>query len=229
MRSVELAPGGLGARQLHQLTQFLALDAACGPVLIHPLEINAEPVGVLLLAAAADIATWPPRTQRLLPGLTRYVAQALVTNRQRPLSLPPTTPPSAPREVKADPLVAKVLAQLETTQGALKTERSRRTEVEAQLGATQQQVRDLSMELARLEETGTTRPVTELEAQIAALRSALEKADKAVMEAGSDSGDLNSEWVVMTITRYSAQLDEAQTRIVELEARLAEQNRAETS
>jgi hypothetical protein len=217
LRSVELAPDGLGARQLHELTQFLALDAACGPVLLHPLHVNMEPVGVLLLAAAADVTHWSTRYQQLLHGLAGFVAQAIVNSRPRPAPEPAPPPLPARGKVKADPLMAKTLARLESAQKALEQERARRARAEAQLRAAQEQAR----KLARLEETGAPQQVADLERQIAVLRSALEKADAAVLAASDASGDLNSEWVVMTITRYSAQLDEAQARIAALEAQRA--------
>jgi signal transduction histidine kinase len=46
--------------------------------------------------------------------------------------------------------------------------------------------------------------------------------------AATGEGELSAEWVTMTISRYSGDLDEAQTRIAELEAELAERDPEET-
>ncbi len=66
--------------------------------------------------------------------------------------------------------------------------------------------------------------VKELEREVAALRESLEEAEDAMAMAAAGQGDLSPEWVMLTITRYSGQLEQAQARIETLEAKLSQQS-----
>jgi two-component system phosphate regulon sensor histidine kinase PhoR len=60
---------------------------------------------------------------------------------------------------------------------------------------------------------------------VATLRESLFEAEEAMALASAGEGGLSTEWVMMTITRYSGQLEEAQARITRLEADLAKRDR----
>ena len=62
----------------------------------------------------------------------------------------------------------------------------------------------------------------QLEAEIQDLRTALLTAEEALAMASTKEGEISSEWVMNTITRYSAELEDAYSRIVQLETALAQ-------
>ncbi|MEM7119245.1 MAG: HAMP domain-containing sensor histidine kinase, partial [Chloroflexota bacterium] len=64
-----------------------------------------------------------------------------------------------------------------------------------------------------------------LEAEIEALRESLIEAEEAMALAAARESGLSPEWVMMTITRYSAQLEEAQALIQALEDKLSHRER----
>lgn len=61
----------------------------------------------------------------------------------------------------------------------------------------------------------------ELEREVATLRESLEEAEEAMAMAAAGEGAISTEWVMLTITRYSGQLEQAQLQIELLEAQLA--------
>lgn len=61
----------------------------------------------------------------------------------------------------------------------------------------------------------------ELEREVATLRESLEEAEEAMAMAAAGEGEISTEWVMLTITRYSGQLEQAQAQIELLEAQLA--------
>ncbi|MCB8951418.1 MAG: hypothetical protein H6650_05335 [Ardenticatenales bacterium] len=67
--------------------------------------------------------------------------------------------------------------------------------------------------------------VEALEAETEALRAALAEAEEAVSLAAAQV-KLSPEWVMRTVTRYSAELEEAQSRIQRLQEELADKNEA---
>ncbi|MEM7333288.1 MAG: ATP-binding protein [Chloroflexota bacterium] len=68
--------------------------------------------------------------------------------------------------------------------------------------------------------------IKELEREVEALRESLTEAEDAMAMAAAGQGDLSPEWVMLTITRYSGQLEQAQARIETLEAKLGHQSAA---
>ncbi len=68
-----------------------------------------------------------------------------------------------------------------------------------------------------------------LEEEIETLREALQQAEEAMAMASAGEAGLSTDWVVMAITRYSAELEEAQRRIALLEAQLDGSDEVEMS
>jgi signal transduction histidine kinase len=63
--------------------------------------------------------------------------------------------------------------------------------------------------------------MAELEREITTLRESLAEAEEAMAMAAAGEIGLTTEWVMLTITRYSGQLEEAQARIAALETEVA--------
>ena len=62
--------------------------------------------------------------------------------------------------------------------------------------------------------------VTDLEKELLSLRQALAEAEEAMALAAAGSSNLSTEWVARTVTRYSGELEQAQSRIEALESTL---------
>jgi len=62
--------------------------------------------------------------------------------------------------------------------------------------------------------------IASLESEVGTLRVALIEAEEALAMASAGEGGLSTEWVMMTISRYSGELEEAQVHIQQLEAEL---------
>jgi signal transduction histidine kinase len=75
---VELSPAGLGARQLRELGQELNI-ADLGSLLVEPLQLSEESIGVLLLAAESGTDHWSIRDRRLAKPVGDFLAQAIST------------------------------------------------------------------------------------------------------------------------------------------------------
>jgi signal transduction histidine kinase len=84
------------------------------------------------------------------------------------------------------------------------------------------QARDLAATLAEMDQINRNEQIEALEREIEALRESLIEAEEAMALAAASEGELSTEWVMHTITRYSGQLEEAQERIQSLEATLAD-------
>ncbi len=82
--TMELSPSGLGARQLHQFYRAVQVEPL-GPLLVHPLIANDKHIGLLVVAATAELETWSDYHRSLVPGLSSYVAQALFNSQTPPV------------------------------------------------------------------------------------------------------------------------------------------------
>lgn len=66
--------------------------------------------------------------------------------------------------------------------------------------------------------------VKQLERENDTLRESLEEAEEAMAMAAAGQSDISTEWVMLTITRYSGELEQAQAKIEQLEQELAKRN-----
>jgi signal transduction histidine kinase len=216
-QAVELLPNGLGARQLHSLYEELGVRNAAALLLV-PMLVNEETaVGVLFAGAHPDETVLQAEKRSALPVLATYFAQ-LVARRQRTGAalLPPLPMPAMP----APEVVSAAEAERDEARAQAEQLRDRLDEAESRLFAAQQQARDLAATVEALESRTVDPRVPVLEEEIASLREALHEAEDAMTAVAE--GELNAEWVTMTISRYSGELEEAQTRIAELEIQLAQ-------
>lgn len=240
---VELLPDGVGARQLHDLYQELGLSAH-GSMLVAPLISQGEKEGILLLGGAPQGNTWPDSAVVVVTTLSSYLAQVVAAARGK-VAAPETQVgiPEAPEEEAPSaqsPETQIVVSGPEPVDAtipeigagrliALEQERDRLLEEnqtlqeqlahsETRLHGEEQRAHDLA---ATIEEYERTRSgdddLAALEAEIAALRESLVEAEDALAMAAAAEGELSTEWVTTTISRYSGELEEAHQRIAELE------------
>ncbi len=215
---VELLPNGVGARQLRDLYAELDIRDA-GAMVMVPMQTGEErPSGVLFAGAPATEAGLSAEKRAAMPVLAGYFATLLA--RLRPEGVDGIVlPPLPPAAVDLEELEA-IGAERDEAVAEAGRLREQLEETEGRLTAAQQQARDLAATVEALENGTPDERVQALEEEIAALREALHEAEEA-MEALA-KGELNAEWVTMTISRYSGELEAAMTRIAELEIQLAQ-------
>ncbi|MFW5940313.1 MAG: ATP-binding protein [Chloroflexota bacterium] len=220
---VELAPNGIGARQLHDFYQELGLDIA-GPLLIIPLQSDEEQIGVLLLASEFEEGAWSEEVRSVAPHLGQYVTQALSNARGkgRDLVATVTTETVPEQEQFVSGRVIALESELESALEERETLAARLQQTESQLQTTRQKARDLAATVEEFERNRSgDEYVQSLEAEVKTLRESLIEAEEAMAMAAAAEGELSTEWVTTTISRYSGELEEAQVRLDELEAELA--------
>jgi signal transduction histidine kinase len=215
---VELLPNGLGARQLHDLYEELGIRNAAALELLPMRVGEAPPLGVFFVAATAAAGVLSRDRREALPALAAYLAHVVARSR---LPLLPAVPPVTPPSVSSGRLIA-LEEERDRARSEARELRDQLEETESRLTAAQQQVRDLAATVEALEGRPQSERVQALENEVATLREALREAEEALALAASGEGELSAEWVTMTISRYSGDLEEAQVRIAELEEELEE-------
>lgn len=154
-QTMELLPSGLGARQLHQFYRAVGVNPL-GPLLVHPLVANDKHIGLLVVAAAAEMETWSDYHRSLIPGLSSYIAQALFNSQTPPVRFRAVPPPPVPRVSSESIPTAILLNQvqlqnLESERDELKTALEEAVEnrklAEAKVQAQQKQARYLAAAL----------------------------------------------------------------------------------
>lgn len=225
LQTVELLPNGLGARQLHHWAEVTDLGRT-GAMLIQPLISNDKAIGLLLLARPEEQTWWSERDRSVAPALAAYLAQLLTSSQARQAE----TANQAAEGVEA--VSGRIIALEEERnqlQAALETITSRLKEAEGRATSASKQARELEEMLQEMKALGRDERIAALEKEIEALRESLLDAEEAMALAAADETELSREWVMLTITRYSGQLEEAQVRIHDLEAQLAQRDRGPAS
>lgn len=223
--TVELLADGLGARQLHDFYQEIGMPVA-GALLVAPLQVEGHKIGALMLGGPPEQDQWSAAITSIVPSLTTYVARAIEQARRYDEAMRrQETAPAATAVTEPDVVSGRVIALEEERDRALEeieTLSARLQRSEAQRQKAQRQARDLAATVDGLEQMrrGDER-VQALESEVAALRESLIEAEEAMAMAAAAEGELSTEWVTTTISRYSGELEEAQIRIEELEAELA--------
>ncbi len=220
---VQLMPNGLGARQLHNWYENMGLPHL-GALLILPVAIDDSRMNLLLVAGPDGYEQWTNSEKSLLAVLADFLAQAIESKYHQPPAVleAPITKIAAEAEQSA-PVSGRIIALEEDRSrllAELETANSRLTRSESQAAAASKQAHDLAATLEEMERFNRDKKVTELESEIGALRESLIEAEEAMALAAASEGELSTEWVMMTITRYSGQLEEAQAHIQQLEAEL---------
>ena len=229
--AVELLPEGMGARQLHDLYREMGVQRQ-GPLLVASLRANENVVGVLLLGGRLEWDAWPAGSRGLTSRLAAYLARALYNARAYEKALadvPPLTP--APEAGVS----GRVIALEEERDRALEEAKrlaGRLQQTEARLAKSREQTRHLAATLQALEEKGAPAAGPEVEAletEITALRESLIETEEALAMAAAGESELSTEWVMLTLTRYSGELEEAQERVAKLEDDLARRESEESA
>ena len=226
---VELLPEGMGARQLHDLYQEMGVQQR-GPLLVAPLRANENVVGVLLLGGRPEWSAWPLGPRGLISRLAAYLARALFNAQAYEQALADVAPMTPTSEAVASGRIITLEEERDRALEEAERLSDRLQQTEAQLAESQEKMRHLAATLEALEEeqgAGTGGEIQTLEAEVAALRESLIEAEEAMAMAAAGEGELSTEWVMTTITRYSGELEEAQEQIVELKNELARRDTEE--
>lgn len=196
--TTELVPNGMGHQQIQRFYQLTGLEAeTIGPLLLEPLAVEREVQGLLILAGKAGLPRWNPAERELVRQMAYFISYAL----RRAAAMEP--PPSAPLPINPTERLAlekerdEALAQRQRWQVDAENAQARLSEQEQKLSH-----------------------VTELEKELVSLRQALGEAEEALAFAAAGNSNLSPEWVSRTVTRYSGELEEAQSRIEALESSL---------
>ena len=219
---------GSGARQVYALYEALGIGAL-GGLLLEPLRHQDEIIGLMVLALPDGRIQWPSAQRAIMPGLAQFVAQAIANSQT-------VTPPAKEETAVAIPLPPEPDATISGRLIALEEERERLVlnletannrllQAETRAATATKRAQDLAATLEELETLSRDEKVSALEEEVATLRESLIEAEEAMALASAGEGGLSTEWVMMTITRYSGQLEEAQARIAKLEVELAKRDR----
>ncbi|MCA9969113.1 MAG: hypothetical protein KC425_02805, partial [Anaerolineales bacterium] len=230
--AVTLSPNGLGARQLHLLYTELGLTDL-GAMLVHGLRTDDRLVGLLLLARSAPQDSWEPETIAAITPFADYVARAIDNSQsfQTTATAAAAAAAATAAQAAADTAVSPLPPPEPADSGrilALETERSRLAaeletavararQAEARAAEARKQAQDLAAAMQEMEQLSQDDRVVALQAEIEALRESLTAAEETLALAAAGDSNLSTEWVMLTITRYSSQLEEAQARIESLE------------
>jgi signal transduction histidine kinase len=216
-QSVELTPNGLGARQLYELYRELG-EEELGALMVTPLIAGQSELGVLLLAAEKGRERWPASDKALLPFIADYVAQAIhnMQTHQRLLRHSSTTA-AGDNPMGNDGRIPTLEREREEALAEVDSLNARLEQSRSLLLTEQQRARDLAASLAQVRQATADERIVLLEDEVATLREALLEAEEAMALASAGEGGLTPEWVMLAITRYSAELEEAQARIQQLE------------
>ena len=222
---VELQPNGLGARQLHQLHEELGLPTTpLSPMIIEPLQSGEQIVGLLILSHATG---WTVEVEGMIGALASYTGQLLVNGRRHQQAVQQAVAAVEATLADPPPIGSGRIITLESENKRLQEEVQlawdRLYQEEQRTALARQQARDLA---ATVEENRRNASVTSsdevalLREEIESLRESLIQAEEAVAMASAVDSGLSTEWVMQAITRYSGELEEAQSRIEYLELEL---------
>jgi signal transduction histidine kinase len=227
---LDLQPNGLGARQLHQLYEEFGLPTdVLAPLIVQPLKSAEEVIGLLLLAHTDG---WSAAGQRMIAALIDYVTQVVVNGRHYQQALTQAVEDVQATLTDPSPIGTGRVIALETENKRLEKEMQlawdRLYQEEQRTAAARQQARDLAATIEEMRHNyEKSDKVALLQAEVESLRESLIQAEEAVAMASAADSGLSTEWVMQAITRYSGELEEAQSRIEYLE--IALRNRRDDS
>ncbi len=231
--SLELQPGGTGSRQLRLLYEELGIGDN-GSLLLEPLLGTDKVEGILLLGRGPGYRQWPDVDTALARPIAAYIGQVLSTLRR------PSSPATAGSAIPPDPSATAILnngrlVALEEERDRLAVDleaaQNRVRQAERQAAQAQKQVQELSAMVATLESIQPQADPIELqslETELDSLRESLAVAEEAMAIAAASEGGLSTEWIMMTITRYSGQLEEAQSQIQRLQQELEDRSQSDS-
>jgi signal transduction histidine kinase len=179
-------------------------------------------LGVLLVAGSQDRDSWSPAEREVIAELAVTVARA-IDDVARPVAVGREVPAlPAPADVGIAGRMITLEKERDTALSEAVALRDRLQRAEAIAAQAEQQARDLSATAVLTVGELSAQPEGELRQEVATLRESLAAAEEALALASAGEGGLSPEWVMLAITRYSGELEDAQARLHQLEARLAE-------
>jgi signal transduction histidine kinase len=226
---VELQPGGTGARQLRLFYEELGIGDN-GSLLVEPLLGHQQTAqGLLLLGRGPGYREWPTADAALAQPIAAYLGQVLYTLRQldervgQPVL--PTSDDSAPsgRLIALEEERNRLAAELEVAQ-------NRARQAERRAAEARKQAEDLAATVEALENIQPEVDPAQVQAfkdELESLHESLAVAEEAMAMAAASESGLSTEWIMMTITRYSGQLEDAQAQIQQLQQELEERSQAD--
>jgi signal transduction histidine kinase len=224
---VELIPNGLGARQLFDIYQELGINGL-GSLLIEPLLVSEDEMGVLLLAGSPELERWSAEDKSLSFTVAAFLAQAIQNARQYQQALEERSGMTAATETVVSGRLIALEEELNQARAEIESLTARWKLSESQLAAENQRTRDLQSALETAEKYNRNERVKSLEQEVETLRESLIEAEEAMALASAGEAGLSPEWVTMAITRYSGEVEDAMLRIQQLENRLAQQEDSQT-
>lgn len=222
---VELRPTGVGARQLHQLYAEFGLSSSLGAIYLHPLRVKSEWLGMLLLSHPQGSSAWSDEQRAAIPPLADFIAQAIDNSRLHTVALQKSGMPLLTLEPQDTGRLINLEEEHKRLEAELEIWQSRARQAEGRAAEARKQTQDLADTLQELERVNRDDKIQALQAEIEALRESLTSAEEAMAIAAAGEAELSTEWVMLTITRYSSQLEEAQARIEKLETQLRQQEK----
>lgn len=227
LQPVELSPVGVGGQQLLAFYRELGVHEA-GALLIEPLLVNNTVLGFLLLAVPAGQEHWLPSNRIVASACATFLAQAIANSQRYEQAVQSVAPLTSGTEI----FVSGRIIALETEREQLQTQLTTLTDqlqlTERNLMSEQQRVKDLTTIIEQQEHTTAQHRLVELEGEITDLKQSLIEAEEAIALAAAGDSGLSTNWVMVTISRYSAELEEAQIRMKELETKLNNQDPEKT-
>jgi len=219
---VELQPGGTGSRQLRLLYEELGLGDN-GALLIEPLLSNDGAQGLLLLGRGTGHHEWPAADAALARPLAAYLGQVLASLRQMNRLAQWQFPSPDGGEIGSSGRLIALEEERDRLASELEIAQNRGRQAERRAAEARKQAEDLAVTVEALEEIqpqAKPAQIQALEAEMESLRESLVAAEEAMAMAAASEGGLSTEWIMMTITRYSGQLEEAQAQIQQLQQEL---------
>lgn len=220
-QQVKLLPEGVGARQLNDWYREMGISSL-GALLIQPLMVGNDVIGLLLLAGLSEQHGWDEADMVLVKPLAAYLARVIDNGRYLARATQQTAAALPALETAVSGRILTLEEEREQLQAELNTTTGRLQQAEARVITANKQARDLAATLNEIEHIGRDEQIAALETEIEALRESLIEAEEAMALAAASEGELSTEWVMHTITRYSGQLEEAQEHIETLETDLAQ-------
>jgi len=222
---VALQPEGAGSGQLHRFYEELEIGPL-GALSVQPMLDESQLIGLLFLGQARGVGKVPKKERELAPALASFIVSALNNvdrlDRQR-LSTPIL--PVEPQPVMDETAVSGRIIALEESRQKLQEQldisQSRLMQTEKRATASSKRAHDLAAMLEEMERVNPDERLNTMTQEIETLRDSLIEAEEAMALASAGEGGLSAEWVMLTITRYSGQLEEAQERIHQLEESLS--------
>jgi signal transduction histidine kinase len=211
---IELQPNGLGARQLHQLYEEFGLSTdTLAPMIVEPLTVDGEILGLLLVAHPVG---WSEDDSIIVQALATYLAQLLANGRRHHQAIKHAVEAIEITITDPPPVGTGRIIALEADNKRLQEEaqlaKDRLYQEEQRAALAQQQARHLAATIEESQRNQDHDELSGLQAEIESLRQAL-------LQAQVDNA-AGTESTMQAITRYSGELEEAQSHIKYLEMEL---------